>query len=229
MNHILNVLVAEDDKDIAKFIKNELNNRFINITIANDGKDALLYINTNNYDVIVLDWMMPYLDGLSLLKLMQKQNIMTPVIMLSAKNDTIDIVDALECGADDYLTKPFSIDELATRIKILHRRTNQNLIVSTNLNCGDIHIDKLSHKVIRDGMPISLQAREYKILLYLIEHKNEVVSKKMLLEHVWEYSFDPQTNVVEVHLSRLRNKLKIIGKPDLINTVRGFGYVIQES
>lgn len=223
------VLVADDDKKIAQFIKTKFEENGIETTLAHDGKEALFLINTNDYDVVVIDWMMPYLDGISLLKILRKQNVTIPVIILSALDSTENKIQGLTSGSDDYLTKPFSIDELMVRVNILYKRTKQIADAQSHrLICGDIILDELAHEVRRNDELILLQQREYKVLHLLLKHKNEVVSKTMILKEVWDYDFDPQTNVVEVHISRLRNKLTENGLPDPIKTIRGFGYVIQE-
>ena len=223
------ILVVDDDKQIAEFIKNKFEDNDIDTTLAFDGKEALFLINTNKYDVIVIDWMMPYLDGVSLVKILRKQNVQTPILILSALDNTENKIQGLSAGSDDYLTKPFSIDELLVRVNILYKRSQQ-IIHPKNykLTCGDIVIDELAHEVYRNNKHISLQQREYKVLHVLLKHKNEVISKNIILKEVWDYDFDPQTNVVEVHISRLRNKLTEDGLKDPIKTVRGFGYVIQE-
>lgn len=229
MSNTPKVLVADDDKQIAQFIKTKFEENKIDTTIAYDGKEALFLVNTNEYDVIVIDWMMPYLDGISLLKILRKQEITTPVIILSALDSTENKIEGLKSGSDDYLTKPFSIDELMIRVNILYNRTKQLAQAkSYKLTCGDIVLDELAHEVRRNDELILLQQREYKVLHLLLKHKNEVVSKNMILKEVWDYDFDPQTNVVEVHISRLRNKLTDGGLNDPIKTIRGFGYVIQE-
>lgn len=229
MNQSLKVLVADDDKEIASFIKAKFEENNIYTTIAHDGKEALFLINTNEYDVIVIDWMMPYLDGISLLKILRKQNVITPVIILSALDSTENKIMGLSAGSDDYLTKPFSIEELMIRVKILYNRTKQlSQPITHKIICSDIVLDELAHEVHRDDILIPLQQREYKVLRLLLKHKNEVVSKNMILKEVWDYDFDPQTNVVEVHISRLRNKLTQDNHNDPIKTMRGFGYVIQE-
>ncbi|QLE78876.1 response regulator transcription factor [Francisella sp. Scap27] len=229
MSDKINVLVADDDKETANFIKTRFVRNNINVTVAHDGKEALFLINTNEYDVIVIDWMMPYLDGISLLKILRKQQVTTPVIVLSALDSTENKIAGLTAGSDDYLTKPFSIDELMIRVNILHNRTKQLSQPTTHkITCNDIVLDELAHEVHRNGILIPLQQREYKVLHLLLKHQNEVISKNMILKEVWDYDFDPQTNVVEVHISRLRNKLTENGGFDPIKTVRGFGYVIQD-
>lgn len=229
MQNKFKVLVADDDKQIGQFIKTRFEENNIETTLAFDGKEALFLINTNDYDVIIIDWMMPYLDGISLLKILRKQNIDTPIIILSALDSTENKIEGLKSGSDDYLTKPFSIDELLIRVNILYNRTQKITQAKTHkLSCGDIELDELAHEVHRNGQPIILQQREYKVLHLLLKHKNEVISKSMILKEVWDYDFDPQTNVVEVHISRLRTKLTEDGLNDPIKTVRGFGYVIQE-
>ncbi len=227
MTDKIKVLVADDDKEIASFIKTKFEENNIETTIAHDGKEALFLINTNECDVIVIDWMMPYLDGISLLKILRKQNVITPIIILSALDSTENKITGLSAGSDDYLTKPFAIEELMIRLNILYNRTKQLSQPTTHqITCGDIVLDELAHEVRRNDILIPLQQREYKVLLLLLKHKNEVISKNMILKEVWDYDFDPQTNVVEVHISRLRNKLTENGGEDVIKTMRGFGYVI---
>ncbi|MFT5950699.1 MAG: two-component system OmpR family response regulator [Francisella sp.] len=229
MQNSIKVLVADDDKEIAGFIKLKFEENNIETTTAHDGKEALFLINTNEYDVIVIDWMMPYLDGISLLKILRKQNVITPIIILSALDSTENKITGLSAGSDDYLTKPFAIEELMIRVNILHNRTKQlSQPITHKIICGDIVLDELAHEVRRSDILIPLQQREYKVLHLLLKHKNEVISKNMILKEVWDYDFDPQTNVVEVHISRLRNKLTENGGADMIKTMRGFGYVIQE-
>ncbi len=226
-NQILKVLLADDDLDILSFIKTKLSENNIQTIAVSNGKEALVEIESNKFDVIVLDWMMPYIDGFSLVKKVRESNIKTPIIMLSALDSTENIVNALENGGDDYLTKPFSVEELIARIRMLHRRFTQSTSIKTVIDFEDLHVDKVEHKVYRDSIEVPLQPQEYKILLYLLENIDTKISKTMLLKHVWNYDFDPQTNIVEVHMSRLRNKLKEGGKTDIISTVRGLGYVIK--
>jgi two-component system OmpR family response regulator len=222
------ILVADDDVDIATFIKKKFEENNLETTLAFDGKEAIFLINTNEYDVIVIDWMMPNLDGISLLKILRKQNVDTPVIVLSALDSTDNKITGLTAGSDDYITKPFSIEELIIRVNILYKRTKK-LSESNNYQmcCNDIVLDELSHEVSRNNILITLQPREYKVLHLLLKHKNEVLSKSIILKEVWDYDFDPQTNVVEVHISRLRNKLSQENFKDPIKTIRGFGYVIE--
>ena len=222
------ILVADDDIDIATFIKKKFEEKNLETTLAFDGKEALFLINTNEYDVIVIDWMMPYLDGISLLKILRKQNVDPPIIILSALDSTDNKITGLTAGSDDYITKPFSIEELIIRVNILYKRTKQ-LAESNNhqMFCNDIVLDELTHEVRRNNILIPLQQREYKVLHLLLKHKNEVLSKSIILKEVWDYDFDPQTNVVEVHISRLRTKLSQENIKDPIKTIRGFGYVIK--
>lgn len=174
MGHKFKVLVADDDKQIGQFIKTKFEDNNMETTLAFDGKEALFLINTNSYDVIIIDWMMPYLDGISLLKILRKQNIDTPIIILSALDSTENKIEGLKSGSDDYLTKPFSIDELLIKVNILHNRTKQITQAKTHkLTCGDIELDELAHEVHRNGQPIILQQREYKVLHLLLKHKNE--------------------------------------------------------
>jgi two-component system OmpR family response regulator len=226
----MNILIADDDLAIQSFIQKGFVKAGHQVAVAADGKEALFLATTQDFDLIVLDRMMPHLDGLSLIRLLRKQGNKIPIIILSALVEISDKVEGLKAGGDDYLTKPFAFEELWVRAELLYERYKVigQMQEQTTLVCQDLELDCVAHEVKRGGNVIVLQAKEYQLLLYLIKNKNQVISRSMLLEKVWEYTFDPQTNVIDVHISRLRNKLEVEGLPNPIETVRGFGYIIKD-
>ena len=220
----MRALVVEDDDKIASFIVKGLKENGFAVDHAPDGERGLVLGQTVDYDAIVLDLMIPRLDGLSLLKLLRKAKPAVPILILSAKSSVQDRVKGLQFGADDYLTKPFAFTELLARIQALLRRRTQSE-EPTTLRIHDLHIDLLSREVTRGDATIDLQPREFSLLEFLARNAGRVVTKTMILEHVWDYHFDPQTNVVDVLISRLRNKVD--PNKDLIHTIRGVGYVLR--
>jgi two-component system OmpR family response regulator len=219
------VLVVEDDVRLADYIANGLVEEGYVADRAADGRDGLFHATGGNYDAIVLDRMLPGIDGLALLRALRAAQISTPVIVLSALGDTEARVDGLNAGADDYLAKPFSFSELLARIQALQRRGRNNAVPQqTTLRCGDLEVDRLSRQVRRGQRRIALQPREFRLLEFLMLHAGEVVTRTMLLEAVWDYHFDPGTNVIDVHVSRLRRKIDDGEKQALLHTVRGAGY-----
>jgi len=194
---------------------------------AHDGKDGLFMALENNYAIIILDRMLPALDGLSILKTLRSSDKQTPVIILSALGEVDDRVEGLKAGGDDYLVKPFAFSELLARIEALLRRGEMKPDASL-LKVADLELDRLTHAVRRAGKTINLQPREYLILEYLMQHAGQIVTRTMLLESVWDYHFDPQTNIIDVHISRLRNKIDRDFSPPLLQTVRGAGYCLRE-
>ena len=225
----MKILLIDDDIQICHFIEQNFVRLGHAVTIVHNGNEALDLTNREAFDLLIIDWMIPYIDGVALIKILRRQDIETPAIILSAKSQIEDKVFGLESGCDDYLTKPFAIEELIVRANLLYKRmTNVVSSQSTTMSCHDLTLDKISHKVTFKKKNIELQAREYKILLFLMEHKNQVVSRSILLEHIWDYKFDPQTNIIDVHVSRLRNKLTEIGAKDIVTTVRGCGYTIKD-
>ena len=194
---------------------------------TDNGNDGLGLALTEHYDVVIVDRMLPGRDGISLIKSLRETNQRLPILILSALGDTDDRVAGLKAGGDDYLAKPFAFSELLARVEALQRRTQQD-VVTTTLRVGDLTVDLLSREVRRANQLISLQPREYRLLLYLVQHANQVVTRTMLLETVWDYHFDPQTNVIDVHISRLRSKIDRDFDSPLLHTVRGAGYVISE-
>ena len=219
----MRILLAEDDDDTRQFVERGLGELGHNVIVAANGEDALHLALTETVDVIILDRMMPALDGFSVLKRLRAGGIASPVLMLTALGRIEDRVDGLEAGADDYLVKPFAFSELAARIQALGRRTAPTGVV-TKLAAGGIEMDLLAREVRRAGQQIQLQPREFRLLEELMRHAGEFVTRTMLLERIWDFHFDPQTKIVETHMSRLRTKLNEGNLPDAIETVRGVGY-----
>ena len=219
----MRILVAEDDSDTAEFIQRGLGELGHNVIVAPDGLHALHLITLEQLDVAILDRMLPRLDGVSVLRRARAAGIEIPVLLLTALGRIDDRVGGLEAGADDYLVKPFAFSELAARVNALARRKPLQS-EPTMLEYGGIVMELLKRQVSRDGVALSLLPREFRILEELMREDGKVVTKTMLLERVWNYHFDPQTNIVETHISRLRAKLNAAGKRDLIETIRGVGY-----
>ncbi len=224
----MRILVIEDDKKIASFISNGLKQSGFAVDLAYDGEEGLNLALSEPYDAAVIDIMLPVLDGLSVIEELRSNNINTPVIILSAKRSVDDRVRGLEIGGDDYLTKPFSFSELLARIYALMRRSS-GAAESTKLKVGSLSMDLLNREVIRDEKKINLQPREFALLEYLMRSADRVLSKTLIMEHVYDYNFDPQTNVVDVLVCRLRNKIDKDFEKKMIHTIRGVGYVLKES
>lgn len=222
----MNIIIIEDDKKTAAFIMKGLEQAGFNTVHAADGKDGLFKMKTGEFDVAVIDIMLPEMDGFTVIQKLREAKIKTPVLVLSAKNSVEDKVRGLQAGGDDYLAKPFAFAELLARIQALLRRAS-NVVEPTTLTVGDLTIDLLSHKVHRAGIRIDIQPQEYVLLEYLMRNAGRIVSKTMIIEHVWEYNFDPQTNIVETRMCRLREKIDKPFEKKLIHTVRGFGYVME--
>jgi two-component system, OmpR family, response regulator len=224
----MRILLVEDDKKIAWFIQNGLRQSGYAVDHADDGAKGLHLALTVNYDAAIIDIMLPVRDGLSLIEQVRKRKINTPVIILSAKRAVDERVRGLQVGGDDYLVKPFAFSELLARVQGLIRRSTGG-VEPTRLSTGNLSIDLLSRQVTSRGRMIELQPREFSLLEYLMRNAGRIVSKTMILEHVWDYSFDPETNVVDVLICRLRNKLDSEGAQKVIKTVRGAGYVLKAS
>ncbi len=223
----MRVLVIEDDRETAQFLSKSLKESGHAVDLAADGETGLDLGRGGQHDVLIVDRMLPRLDGLSVVKTLRAENVRTPVLVLSALGDVDDRVKGLRAGGDDYLTKPYAYSELLARIEALARRAVPEE-QQTRYAVGDLVLDRLSHRVTRGGEAIVLQPREYRLLEYLMKNAGQVVTRTMLLEHVWDYHFDPQTNVIDVHVSRLRSKIdKSFDKP-LLHTVRGAGYMIRD-
>ena len=226
----MRALLIEDDKEVACYVGKGLKEQGFTIDVATDGKEGLGLASTESYDVMIIDRMLPKLDGLSILKSIRAADNHTPVIILSALGEVDDRVKGLKSGGDDYIVKPFSFSELLARMEALIRRSEVTPDAAvTTLEVGDLEMDLLSRKVTRADVKIDLQSREFKLLEYLVKHQGQVVTRTMLLENVWNYHFDPQTNVIDVHISRLRAKIDKEFDHPLIRTVRGAGYVIEAS
>jgi two-component system, OmpR family, response regulator len=222
----MRILVVEDDKKIASLVVRGMEQAGFAVDHAEDGEDALHLVLSEPYDAAIIDVMLPKLDGLTIIERMRQRKILTPVIVLSAKRSVDDRVRGLQTGGDDYLIKPFSFSELLARVHALIRRANHEA-EPTRLLMGELSLDLLSREVNRAGKKIDLQPREFSLLEYLMRSSGRVVSKTMIIEHVWGYSFDPQTNVVDVLVSRLRNKVDRDFENKLIHTHRGVGYALK--
>ncbi len=222
----MNILLVEDDAAVAEFIATELTRAGCRHTLCGDGDLAYDLARKQQFDVWVVDRMLPGRDGLSLIRDLRSVGDTTPALILSALGEVDDRVQGLRCGADDYLVKPFAIDELLARLQVLRRRASASAEVETRLQVADLEMDLLQQEVTRGGQVVALQPREYRLLEYLMRHAGQVVTRAMLLEHVWGYSFDPQTNVIDVHVSRLRQKIDKTFDVPLLATVRGVGYCL---
>jgi two-component system OmpR family response regulator len=218
-------LLVEDDATIADFVVRGLREAGFAVDHVSDGEAGLTAATQQPYDVAIVDVMLPKRDGLSLIDELRKRGVSTPVLILSARRSVDDRVLGLQSGGDDYLTKPFAFAELLARVQALVRRATR-VPDPTTLTVDDVVLDLLSRKVTRAGKPLDLRPREFTLLEFLMRHAGHVVSKTMILSHVWEYSFDPQTNIVDVLVSRLRDKIDKPFEPKLLRTVRGIGYVL---
>jgi two-component system OmpR family response regulator len=223
----MKILIIEDDLDAASYLVKAFREAGHTVDQASDGESGLFMASENSYDVLIVDRMLPRRDGLSVIMELRKKNVNTPVLILSALGQVDDRVTGLRAGGDDYLPKPYSFTELLARVEVLGRRRGlpeQDMVYKV----GDLELDRLSHDVRRNGKEILLQPREYRLLEYLMKNAGQVVTRTMLLENVWDYHFDPQTNVIDVHVSRLRSKIeKDFDKP-LLRTIRGAGYMIKD-
>jgi DNA-binding response OmpR family regulator len=222
----MRILVVEDEHRIANSIKKGLEQERYAVDVAYTGPDGFDLASTEDYDGIILDIMLPEMDGIEICKELRKNKIHTPILMLTAKGQTEDKVVGLDAGADDYMIKPFSFDELLARVRALTRR--KSTIVNTNLSVEDLVLDKKLFSVKRDGQEIKLSSKEFSLLEYLLANKNTIVTKDQIIAHVWDYDADILPNTIEVYIKNLRNKIDkpFNNKKPLINTVRGFGYKI---
>jgi len=223
------ILLVEDDQEVARFICSSLQQVGYVVDECHCGKQGLLQATTETYDAIILDRMLPELNGISLLKTLRATGSRVPVILLSAMADVSHRVEGLQAGADDYLTKPFAFSELHARLEVMLRRSSNEQGEQTVLRCDDLSLNLLTQEAKRAEVVINLQPREYRLLEYLLRHQDRVVTRTMLLESVWDYHFDPQTNVIDVHISRLRNKVDKPFSHTLIHTIRGRGYVVKSA
>ncbi len=225
----MRILVIEDDLEMAGYIRKGLTESGHVVDVAATGPEGLARALGGAYDTMIVDRMLPGLDGLTLIQRLRNEGDRTPVLVLSALGKVNDRVAGLKAGGDDYLVKPFAFSELLARLDVLVRRTGAEDKVVTNLRVADLEMDLLARRVMRAGRTIDIQHREFQLLEYLMRHADRVVTRTMLLEAVWEYHFDPQTNVIDVHISRLRAKIdKDFDRP-LLHTVRGVGYSLRAS
>ena len=224
----MRLLIIEDDEDVASYVKSGLEQAGYTVDVADNGKDGLFLATTERYDGIVVDRMLPGVDGLTIIRTMRASDISPPALVLSALGEVDDRVSGLKAGGDDYLVKPFAFAELQARIEALLRRQGSAADAGqTVLQVGDLSLDLLRRQVERAGRRLELQPKEFQLLEYLMRHAGQVVTRTMLLEAVWSYHFDPQTNVIDVHMSRLRTKIdKDFDRP-LLHTVRGAGYRLE--
>ncbi|MBM3484243.1 MAG: response regulator transcription factor [Alphaproteobacteria bacterium] len=220
----MKVLVVEDNQRVSQFVCKGLREGGHTVDHADNGRDGLFLASSETYDVIVLDRMLPGgIDGLAIIEALRRTKNRTPILILSALGEVDERIKGLRAGGDDYLTKPFAFGELLARLEVLVRRA-QGGGAETVLTVDDLRIDLLAHKVARAGREIALQPREYKLLEFLMRHAGQVVTRTMLLENLWDYHFDPQTNVIDVHISKLRQKIDAGSERPLLRTVRGVGY-----
>jgi two-component system OmpR family response regulator len=224
----MRILLIEDDPSVADFIGKGLRENQYAVTHARDGREGQDHALKQQFDLMIVDRMLPFVDGITIIESVRKAEIKTPVLILSALGDVDDRVKGLKVGGDDYLVKPFAFAELLARIEALLRRQEASQ-TQTRLKVADLEMDLLAHKVTRSGKNLNLQPREYKLLEYLMKHAGQVVTRTMLLENVWDYHFDPQTNVIDVHVSRLRQKIDKGFEKSLLNTVRGAGYMLNDA
>lgn len=222
----MRILLVEDDRQMADYLHKALAEAGAVVDQAADGREGLLLAASGDYDVLILDRMLPGLDGLGIVRTLRASGNQTPVLFLSALGDVDDRVEGLRAGGDDYLIKPFAFSELQARVEALLRRRSAEA-PETWLRVADLEMDLLKREVSRAGVPIQLQPREFRLLECLMRHAGQVVTRTMLLEQVWDYHFDPQTNVIDVHISRLRGKIDKDFDLPLLNTVRGAGYMLR--
>ncbi len=222
----MRILVIEDEVKIAQFIKRGLKEEGYAVDVANDGEEGHFMLSSNEYDAIILDLMLPKIDGLTLCRTLRKEGNQTPIIMLTAKDTVKDKVKGLDSGADDYLPKPFAFEELLARVRVLLRKKDSR--VQTQLKVEDLCLDLLTHKVTRGDREIDLTVKEYALLEYLMRNAGNIVTRTMISEHVWDINFDTFTNVIDVYINYLRNKVDSGFENKMIHTVRGKGYLLKK-
>ncbi len=225
----MRLLIIEDDKEAGNYLVKAFREQGHLAELAADGLEGYALARESQYDVLIVDRMLPKLDGLSLISGLREQKIDTPVLILSALGQVDDRVKGLRAGGDDYLAKPYAFSELLARVEALARRRSGPRVEDTVYRVGDLQLDRLTREVTIGGDEIVLQPREFRLLEYLMKNAGQVVTRTMLLEHVWDYHFDPQTNVIDVHISRLRSKIDKGRAAPLLRTIRGAGYMIREN
>jgi two-component system copper resistance phosphate regulon response regulator CusR len=223
----MRILVVEDDRKVARFIQQGLGEEGHAVDVAPDGEEGARLAHVEPYDLLILDVQLPAKNGLALAAELRREGVATPILMLTARDTTEDIVRGLDAGADDYLTKPFAFDELVARVRALGRRGVAAPSAAT-LRFADVEIDRVHHRATRGGRPLDLTPREFRLLEHFLERPDAVVTRTELLEKVWDLSFDPGSNVVDVHVSNLRGKLEEGGRARLLQTVRGVGFALRE-
>jgi DNA-binding response OmpR family regulator len=221
----MRILLVEDEAQVASFICRGLREQQYTVDHAPDGEEALFLAQTNEYDLVLLDWRLPKVSGIDVLRSLREDGVTVPILLLTAKDTLQDKVQGLDSGADDYLTKPFGFEELLARVRALLRRRGD--LIPTVLQVGDLEMDSLRHTVTRAGQKVDLTIREYELLEYLMRNADRVVTRTMLAEHVWEHDFDPLSNVIDVHIARLRRKIEGDSAVKLLHTVRGKGYTLR--
>jgi heavy metal response regulator len=222
----MKILVVEDEKKVSSFIKRGLEEEKYQVETAGDGEEGLKMALGKQFDLIILDWMLPKKDGLTVIRELREKKTMTPVLMLTAKDSVEDIIAGLDSGSDDYLTKPFAFAELLARVRALLRRSEMDK--GAELRFGDLRLDPVSHKVWRKDKEIDLTAKEYGLLEYFMRNANQVLTRTMIADHVWDYTFDTFTNIIDVYVNYLRKKIDRDADKKLIHTVRGVGYIFKE-
>jgi len=225
----MKLLIVEDDEITSQYIQKGFKEQGYTVDTADDGSEGLFLSTSGQYDIIILDRMLPKMDGLTLLSALRATGDLTPVIILSALTHVDERIKGLKAGGDDYLTKPFSFQELLIRSEILVQRQQKKAVNITVLSIDNLSMDLMGYKVTRGEIEIKLQPKEFQLLKYLLEHQGQVVSRTMLFEAVWEYYFDPKTNVIDVHIANLRKKLEANSQSQLIHTIRGAGYVVRKT
>jgi heavy metal response regulator len=222
----MRILVVEDEKKVSSFIKRGLEEEKYEVDAAFDGEEGLAMAQKGQYDLLILDWMLPKRDGISVLKELRRDNTGLPVLMLTAKDSVEDIVAGLDSGSDDYLTKPFAFAELLARVRALVRRSEMDR--GAEITFADLRLDPVTHKVWRTDREIDLTAKEYALLEYFMRNPNQVLTRTMIADHVWDYTFDSFTNIIDVYVNYLRKKIDRAAPKKLIHTVRGVGYILKE-
>ena len=223
----MRLLLVEDDARIASFIRRGLHEEHYTVDVAADGEQGLFLGQTNDYDLIILDLLLPKRSGLEVLRMLRSEQVRTPVLILTAKREPAEKVKGLESGADDYLGKPFAFNELLARVRALLRRRGD--VLPTVLRVGDLEVDVQRRRVTRGGREVVLTNREYVLLEFLLKHQNHLVTRTMLAEQVWEHDFDPESNVINVHIARLREKIDKGFSSPLVQTIRGKGYMLKST
>lgn len=224
--YYMRILVVEDERKVASFIKRGLEEERYIVETASDGEEGLHLAMENEFDALVLDVMLPKLDGYSIVRALRAAGKATPILMLTARGTMEDRVQGLDLGADDYLTKPFHFEELAARLRSILRRSSTEK--TTRLQVGELELDLVTHFAYRDGKEIELTTKEYALLEYLLRNRGRILSRSMIMQHVWKHNFDPESNIIDVYIKRLRQKIERPDQPQIIQSIRGVGYRVKE-